>query len=400
MGKPLDGVRVIELAAHIAGPSCGRLLCDLGAEVIKIEPGTGDPWRKTGIGYCPNRYSMEENPSYDICNTGKKSVVLDLKSGDGKKAMRKLLSTADIFFTNFRPDALRRLGLHYDEIRPEFPGLIYGISLGFGEKGPEAAKKAMDVTAFWARTGFLRDQALLEDDHPMFPPWCVGDTAVGTQLALELTAAYVNKLRTGKGDLVKSGLFQEGVFLFGHMITITQPPYGKQFPQKRLDHATDYDFRCKNDSYVMVSLVGGDKTLFAIFRMLGHEEWCTDPRFENAAKRREHKPEIYALLCEAFLQKEAKEWSELALTYDVPVTVMPHYSELSSDEQAWANGYLERVTYPNGNENVLPRSPICMESVGDIFTEPAHTIGQDTEEVLRSIGFYEEKEDQDHGETT
>ena len=398
MGKPLDGVRVIELAAHIAGPSCGRLLCDLGAEVIKIESSTGDPWRQTGIGYCPNRYSMEENPSYDICNTGKKSVVLDLKSENGKKAMMKLLSTADIFFTNFRPDALKRLGLHYEQIRPLLPGLIYGISLGFGEKGPESAKKAMDVTAFWARTGFLRDQGRKEDDHPVFPPWCVGDTAVGTQLALELTAAYVNKLKTGKGDLVKSGLFQEGVFLFGHMITITQPPYGKEFPQGRLEHAADYDFRCKNDTYVMVSLVGGDKTLFTIFRMLGHPEWSTDERFSTPSVRREHRSELYRLISEAFMEKTAKEWSELALSYDVPVTVMPHYSELSGDEQAWANGYLERVEYPDGNENVLPRSPICMESVGELHTRPAHTIGEDTEEVLRSIGFYEEMED--HGETT
>lgn len=398
MGKPLDGVRVIELAAHIAGPSCGRLLCDLGAEVIKIESAAGDPWRQTGIAYCPNRYSMEENPSFDICNTGKKSVVLDLKSEDGKKAMRMLLSTADIFFTNFRPDALRRLGLHYEQLRPLFPELIYGISLGFGEKGPEAAKKAMDVTSFWARTGFLRDQCRKEDDHPVFPPWCVGDTAVGTQLALELVSAYVNKLKTGKGDLVKAGLFQEGVFLFGHMITITQPPYGKSFPQGRLEHAADYDFRCKGDTYVMVSLVGGDKTLFTVFEMLGHPEWSTDERFLSASVRREHRPELYQLISDAFMKKTAKEWSDLALSYDVPVTVMPHYSELSSDEQAWANGYLERVTYPNGNENVLPRSPVCMESVGELFTEPAHMIGEDTEEVLRSIGFYEEKED--HGETT
>ena len=387
MGKPLEGVKVIELAAHIAGPSCGRLLCDLGAEVIKIESASGDPWRQSGINYCPNRYSMEENPSYDICNSGKKSIVLDLKSEYGKTAVLKLLSTADIFFTNFRPDALQRLGLHYEQIRPAFPGLIYGISLGFGEKGPEAQKKAMDVTAFWARTGFLRDQCRKEDNHPVFPPWCVGDTAVGTQLALELTAAYINKLKTGKGDLVKTGLFQEGVFLFGHMITITQPPYGKSFPQARLDHPAEYDFLCKNDSYIMLSLVGGQKTLFSVFQLLGHGEWCEDPRFCSPEARRENKEALYGLFCDAFLKKEAKEWSEMALDYDVPLTVMPHYFELSGDEQAWANGYLEKITYPNGHVNVLPSSPICMESVGELHTEQAHAIGQDTEDVLLSVGM-------------
>lgn len=387
MAKPLEGVRAIELAAHIAGPACGRLLSDLGAEVIKIESAGGDPWRQTGISYCPDRFSMEENPSFDICNTGKKCIVLDLKSDFGKEAVHRLLATADMFYSNFRPDALRRLGLHYEQLTPQYPGLIYGMSLGFGEKGPEAAKKAMDVTAFWARSGFLRDQNPAELDEPFFPPWCVGDTVTGTQLALEMTAAYVNKLKTGKGDVVRTGLFQESVYLFGHMIAITQPPFGKTFPESRLDHLMDYHFRCRDGEYVMVSLVGGNPANLQLFRMLGLGELCDDEAYNCYKGRGSHREEVYRIVREAFMKKDSKEWSELAAQFDVALTVMPHYRDMAGDEQAWANGFLERVSYPNGHADVVPATSLDMGCMEKRPTEPAHAIGQDTEEVLRSVGM-------------
>lgn len=388
MARPLEGVRVIELAAHIAGPACGRLLCDLGAEVIKIESEKGDPWRITGRDYCANRYDIKmENPSYDICNTGKKSIVLDLKSDFGKEAIHRLLKTSDVFITNFRPAALKRLGLHYEQICPVYPELIYGMSLGYGEKGPEAEKKAMDTTAFWARTGFLRDHNPIEIDTPFFPPWCVGDTAVATQMALSIVAAYVNKLKTGKGDIVKAGLMQESVYLFGHMITICQPPYGKQFPQSIYDHAVDYHFRCSDGVFVMASTVGGNAAVLQLFRMIGLPEWCEDERYNTYKARNEIKKEVYDKIREKFLEKTAAEWSALAIEYDVPLTVMPHYREMADDEQAWANGYLERVQYPNGNSDVVPASVFDMGCMEKKPTEQAHWIGADTEEVLASIGM-------------
>lgn len=391
MSKPLEGVRVLELAAHIAGPACGRLLADLGADVIKIEPSAGDPWRQTGISYVPGRFSMEENPSYDIVNTGKRSIVLDLKSEKGQQTVHRLLERTDIFFSNFRPDALRRLGLHYEQLRPRYPGLIYGLSLGFGEEGPEAKKKAMDVTAFWSRTGFLRDQCRAEDDHPVMPPWCVGDTVVGTQLALELVSAYVNRLKTGCGDLVKTGLMQESTFVFGHMIAISQPPWGRSFPRSVMENVVEGDFLCRDGNYVFVSSVGGQATANQLARMLGCPELCDDPRFSTPKARfsPENRPAIHAILCEAFLKKTAEEWSDLALEYDLPVTRMLHYSEVANDEQAWANGYLEYVDYPNGHRDVLPASPFKMESLGNLKTSPAHAIGQDTAEILRELDIGE-----------
>ena len=137
MSKPLSGVKVVELATFVAGPVTGRLLADLGAEVIKVERPDGDAWRITGVSYKPDRFSDDENPVFDIYNAGKKHIALNLKSGEGMEAFHKLLAEADVFVTNTRPKALKRLGLSYEDLKERYPGLIYAILLGYGEEGPD-----------------------------------------------------------------------------------------------------------------------------------------------------------------------------------------------------------------------------------------------------------------------
>ncbi len=156
MSGPLSGIKVVELAAFVAAPSAGRILADLGAEVIKVEAPSGDGWRITGVSYRP-RFNKDENPVFDIYNTGKKFISLNLKTEAGKEAMFKLLEDADVFLTNTRPAGLKRLGLAYEDLKDKYPKLIYALVLGYGEKGPEKDTPAFDTTAFWSRAGFMRD---------------------------------------------------------------------------------------------------------------------------------------------------------------------------------------------------------------------------------------------------
>ena len=132
--KPLEGVTVVDLSTFVAAPVCGRLLADLGARVIKVEAVRGDTWRGTGHTHVPDRYNKDENPVFDIYNTGKEFISLNLKSPEGKEAMLKLIGSADVFLTNTRPAALKRLGLAPEELREKFPGLVYAILLGYGER--------------------------------------------------------------------------------------------------------------------------------------------------------------------------------------------------------------------------------------------------------------------------
>ena len=133
MSKPLQGIRVLDLTAFVAAPVCTRLLSDLGAEVIKVERPQGDAWRAVGKSY-NKRFSDEQNPVFDIYNTGKKMIALDLKQPQGKEIFWQLLKQADVFVTNTRPDALKRLGISYEEVRAICPNLIYASVIGYGEE--------------------------------------------------------------------------------------------------------------------------------------------------------------------------------------------------------------------------------------------------------------------------
>ena len=139
MSRPLEGIKVVDLTTFVAAPVCARLLADLGAEVIKVEHPAGDGWREFGINMHA-RFTDAQNPVFDIYNTGKKMIALNLKSAEGKEVFWKLLEEADVFVTNTRPDALKRLGFAYEDVKERCPRLIYAMVLGFGETGPEAGR--------------------------------------------------------------------------------------------------------------------------------------------------------------------------------------------------------------------------------------------------------------------
>jgi len=390
MDKPLEGIKVLELADYVSAPLGARLLADLGADVIKIERATGNVWRVTGTSYRPKRFTVEEeNPVFDIYNTGKRNIVLDLKSEDGMAAMMKMLKTADVFVTNNRPAALKRLGLHYEQLCPKIPRLIYAIGLGYGEEGPDANEPAFDTTAFWTRTGFIRDMAPTDGNYmPVFPPSSAGDTITGITMMGEICAALFRRERTGKGDVVKSSLYHNGIFTFGTMQIACQRPFGISYPCSRAVHGLPNGYyKTKDDDWIFVSSGYAPALVPKVFAMIGHPELTDDERFNNFDNLVKHWGEFYQILTDAFLQKTCAEWIALGKEMDVPTSRVNHFADISEDEQAWANNYVQYVEYPNGHKDVIASSPIEMDSVGPLHTVPAHAIGQDTEEVLREYGI-------------
>jgi len=393
MDKPLSGIKVIELADFVSAPVCARILADMGAEVIKIERDTGNAWRATGKASCPWKFTDEENPGYDINNTGKKHIVLNLKTPEGLTACHKLLATADVFVTNMRVQALKRLGLDYESVKDKYPKLIYAIGLGYGEKGPDANNPAFDHTAFWARTGFLLDMSPLTDDyHPVFPPSSVGDNFTGITLASEVCAALFNRTKTGKGDYVRSSLFHNGIFAMGAMVIATQGENGSVYPRTRELHGVAYgDYKCKDGRYVYIAAGYAEKLIAKVFSIIGREDLISDPRFNSAAARTQNADEMYAIIKEAMLQRTSDEWIDFAKEADIPMVKMQHFSEVSKDEQALANGYIQDVVYPSGVTYKIASSPIEMDSIGELHTEPTKAIGTDTEAVLKEYGYTEEE---------
>lgn len=383
---PLYGIKVLELATYVAGPVTARLLSDMGAEVIKVEAVGGDGWRGTGINFVPTRFGVDENPAFDIYNTGKKLISLNLKTPEGIEAFHKLLAQADVFVTNTRPAALKRLGLSYEDLKDRYPQLIYAIVLGFGEKGPEAHKAAFDTTAFWSRSGFLRDMAVNGEGYqPVNAPSCVGDTATGFLLMGEITTALYNRTKTGMGDYVSSTLYHNGIFCMGTMAIITQPPFGRTYPMTRAEYGTlSGSYLCADGEWIYLAL--GTKPVPYFFEALGRPELKDAPCFLKGATA-ENKIEGHRILSEIFLTKTSEEWLRFSDQYDFPTVRMTHFKDIANDPQAIANGFVERVTFRSGNTDMMPTSPIEMGSVTPPPTSPAPTVGADTAEVLKMLGY-------------
>lgn len=393
MAGPLTGVKVVELSTFVAAPVCSRLLADLGAEVIKVERPDGDDWRRTGVGYNTSRFSDQENPVFDIFNSGKKHVSINLKDPEGKEAFHKLLSQADVFVTNTRHAALARLGLTYEDLKDKYPALIYAMVVGYGEKGPDAAKPAFDTVAFWSRSGFLRDQALAGENYtPVVPPFGVGDTITGMFLMGEICAALYGRKHTGKGDFVKTSLYHNGIFTMGAMQLVCQEPYGYKYPFTRLQHgAPGGFFRCADDEWVFVAAAYAAEIVPKMCKAIGRPELMDDPRFNTPEARYKNREEYYQIFHDAMLTKTSDEWLQIAEGLDMALNKMVHYRDVPKDEQAWANGYLEYMDYPTGNRDVMPTSPIEMASVGQIRTKMAPEVGHDTDAVMESLGYSPEK---------
>lgn len=390
MKKPLEGIRVVELATFVAAPTTGRFLADLGAEVVKIEQPQGDGWRDTGykVGY----FSRKHNPVFDLYNSGKKHISLNVKTPEGMEAMHKLLEGADIFITNLRTNALARNGLDYETLKDKYPALIYGLMLGFGEKGPDAELPAFDTTAFWSRGGFLRSLNDADYDVPVTAPAGIGDAFTGYLLLSEILAALFRRSRDGKGELVKAGLYHNAVYGMGTMNIVTQEPDPTPRPIARKDGPVHMGAFCCADGewiyFIKGSVKEYDKKIATI---LGLEALLDDPRYADPGAIERNREQLYPMFRDAFLKQSSAYWLEKLHAIDVGAVRMVHFSDVSKDEQAWANDYLEHVQFPDGVSGVMPTSPLEMESVGKIVTKPAPMVGHDTVAVLQDLGYSDEE---------
>ena len=189
--KPLEGIKVVELASFVAAPAAGRMLAEMGADVIRVESTAGDPWRFYGVN-CGLTVADEENPLFDLYNLGKRDIQLDTKTLEGKEILLRLLGEADVCITNNRLKSLVRAGLDYDSLKDRFPKLIYGLVTGYGQTGPDVDAPGYDGVAFFSRSGMLADMAE-PGGYPASAPGCVGDGATGAALFGGICAALLNR---------------------------------------------------------------------------------------------------------------------------------------------------------------------------------------------------------------
>jgi crotonobetainyl-CoA:carnitine CoA-transferase CaiB-like acyl-CoA transferase len=377
--RPLAGFRVIELGVWVAGPAAGGILCDWGAEVIKVEPPTGDPMRAVfslAVGA-----SQAANPPFDLDNRGKRSVVLDLRTEEHRGAFDRLLATADVLVTNLRVDALERLGLGHEEVLERHPRLVYASVTGYGLDGPERERAGYDVGAFYARSGFAHSMTIGDGAPPSLRSG-KGDHVTGLAAAAAVSAALLRRERTGRGGLVETSLLRAGMYMTGWELAI-QLWFGKsQAPEPRETSSTPLvnSYRDSEGRWFWLIGLEADRHLPGILAAIGRPELATDERFLTARDRRINGAQLIAELDAAFATRTRDEWAEAFAAHDVWWAPVQSFADVVEDPQAMASGAF--VTMASGARSIAAPAGFGER---DVAARPVPELGADTDDVLREL---------------
>ena len=389
--RPLEGIKVVEMATFIAVPAVGRILADLGAEVIKIESAKGDNLRYTA----PNEgrpSDPHEDINFDLENGGKKGIVVDLRTDKGREVLFKLLDDADVFLTNWRPQALARKNLTYDDLKGRYPSRVYASLTGYGEKGPDKDLPGFDYTAFFARSGWsgsLYQKGTVPSN--LIP--ALGDHQGALALTVGVLAALFRAKTTGKGEKVSTNLLHTAVWVQSFQIQGAQ--YGDEFggvsyPFDRRDNQLPYQPAVQTKDGRFLQVMGPNFGIYysLIMKAIGREDVLDDPVLSDQKEmiRTGRVGEAYDIIQEGFKQKTAAEWAPILTELDIPFALCKTYEEVVKDEQAWANDVFCEVDYPRGPKAMV-RTPIDLEETPLPEYEKAPLLGADTVSVLEGLGY-------------
>jgi len=379
-----EGVRVLELAQWVFVPAAGAVLADQGADVVKIEnPATGDPYRglmTQGIGAQLGNVNLniEQN------NRGKRSVGLDIRTERGRELMYRLAERSDVFLTNFRPEALARLGYDVDDLRAHNPKLIYARGHGYGIRGPEANTPGYDSTAYWARGGFAH--TLTPSDYPgeVASRGAIGDKPSAMNLAYGIAAALFKRERTGEASVVDVSLLASAVWTISSDILSTTiaptPPDPAVKPNRQLG-----GYRTKDGRLITVQILN-EAHWPGWVRAIGRDDLTRDPRFATRDERLQHTAEYEAEVEATFAARTYDEWCEVLRDSSTPWAPVQSAAEVARDPQVVANDYLVRLETEDGTPYTVANAPVEFDETP---TRPrrAPSAGQHTEEVMLELGL-------------
>ena len=382
-GTALEGLRVLDVTQVMAGPFCAMQLCDMGADVIKVEPPEGDSARRM------SGASGSDSPSFNAVNRGKRGIVLNLKTQAGKAAFRRLAADADIVIENYRPGVMRGLGLDYPSLADGHPGLIYASISGYGQTGPYATKGGFDLVAQGV-SGLMSVTG-----EPGGPPVKVGvpltDLGAGLFALSAILVALHHRTRTGRGQYIDTSLVEAGVAL--SVWEATQYFAGEGIPQPmgsahRMS-APYQAIRCA-DGYITLA-AANDRLFRRLCELLGRTEWLADPDYADDTRRVRNRAALAALIESVTVQQPRSHWITLFEANGLPCGPINTYDQVFADPHIRARAMVVETDHPTLGRLQTLGSPVKMSETPPVVGRRAPLLGEHTREVLREVGYDEDE---------
>ena len=379
MTRALDGIRVLDLTQVMAGPYCTMVLCDMGADVIKVEPPTGDSTRRM-----PGAVGTD-SPSFNAVNRGKRGVVVDLKQAAGRNTVRRLAVSADVLVENYRPGVLSRFGLGYVELASRHPTLVYASISGYGQTGPSAWKGGFDLVA----QGVSGLMSVTGETGG--PPVKVGvpitDLGAGLFAVSGILAALLARARTGRGQLVDTSLVDAGVAL--SVWEATQYFSGRGVPEPlgsaHRMNAPYQAVRCA-DGYITVG-AANDRIFRRLCDALGHPDWADDPDHRDDEHRVRNRVALAARIEAVMASRPRAHWLALFEGRDIPCGPINNYEEVMADPHILARELVVETDHPTLGRIKTLGTPLKLSDTPLTPGRPAPLLGQHTDEVLGEVGL-------------
>ena len=379
----LEGIRVLDVTQVMAGPFCAMQLCDMGADVIKVEPPEGDPTRRMGA------RTGSDSAGFAALNRGKRAIVLDLKSAAGRRAFQTLVARADILIENFRPGVMRQLGLDYDALSAENPRLVYASISGYGQTGPDAARGGFDLIAQGV-SGLMS----VTGEPGGAPVKCgVPLTDLGAALfaLAAILAALHHRDRTGRGQHIDTSLVEAGLALSvweaAEYFTegVTPRPLGSAHRFLAPYQAV----RCA-DGHITIG-AGTDRLFIDLCALLDHPEWATMPEFAEPSARVRNRSALIDRI-EAITSTNTKaHWLAKLEAHGIPCGPINTYADAFGDPQIRARQMVVEIDHPSLGALRTLGSPIKMSETPPRVSRHVPRLGEHTREVLREAGLTDEE---------
>ena len=378
--RALEGLRIVDLTRVIVGPYATQFLGDMGADVIKVESPDGDLTRSTGPQQNPNMSS-----NFLIFNRNKRSIVLDLKSEDGKKALYEMIRQADVFVVNYRPQALEKLGITYKDLSSINEKLVYCRIVGYGEDNPSSKKPAIDDVV-QSLTGQVYLQGLLTG-KPSYAGLPLADLVCGLFALNGILSALYRKALTGEGEEVEVRMYDSmatftlSPHLSGHSFNppLSDPIYPRSVSTERSPFQT-------SDGAICVAPYT-DKAWRSFLRLIDREGMLDDPRYCNPYIRAKHLNDLYAMMTPIIAKKTSAEWLRLLEEADVPCSPVQTTADLVVDPALRSAGVLTEHDHPTEGKLCLMNNPVRFTNGPSRIDKLPPNLGEHSVEVLEEIGF-------------